>query len=549
LNVAGRRTEPPSVAMIFGGLLIGFVVLLATTLIALAAVLSKPALAPIAIAGGTMLAVTAAFGWLLLSRLARPLDRLALDIEIIARENPGHALGIGSNHWLHRLSAAVDVMRARLVNVEAQGAQALAEAWRQGADQKRWLEAILHDLTEGIVVCNLQHQVLLYNQAAADLLGGTHAFGLGRSLFPSLTREPVLHALERQTQRLESGWAGAGTRFMCGAAEGQRLIAARLGVVLDAAGAPNGYVLSLSEFGEEHAALAKRDDLLELATEGLRAPIANLRAAAEMLTQSLKLSEAERGAFQEVVLSESMALSNQLDALGRGYRELGGGRWMMAEIYSSDLIASLNRRMVGSPLQLSATGLPCWLYGDSLSLLVLLEFLLRQLHAVTNVEAFDIALSRSDNKTYLDLVWGGSPVPAAQLETWLTRSLVGGLGPLTGRVVLRRHGSAANSACLGRGRPRARTSAQAAPPGVLRFRPSAPSRADGPLRRAAAQTAHLCGFRCGDHRSLAIGRRRGGLDRRRAHRERSYPHHRDIRASGESGPVYSRDLDSLPWGH
>jgi DNA polymerase-3 subunit epsilon len=494
LNVADRRTEPLSVATIFGGLLIGFLVLLATALISLAVVLAEPALAAIAIAGGALLAVTAAFGWLLLSRLARPLDRLALDIRIIAGENPGHALGIGSNHWLHRLSAAVEAMRARLVNVEAQGAQALAEARRQGTDQKRWLEAILHDLTEGIIVCNLQHQILLYNQAAAELLGGTHAFGLGRSLFPSLTREPVLHALERQTQRLESGWAGAGTRFMCGAAEGQRLLAARLGVVLDAAGAPNGYVLSLAEFGEEHAALAKRDDLLELATEGLRAPITNLRAAAEMITQSPKLSDAERGAFQEVVLSESMALSNQLDALGRGYRELGGGRWMMAEIYSSDLIASLNRRMVGSPLQLSATGLPCWLYGDSLSLLVLLEFLLRQLHAVTNVEAFDIALSRSDHKTYLDLVWSGSPVPAAQLETWLTRPLVGGLGPLTGRVVLRRHGSDAWSQPAGAGMAMLRiplTSAEAGPARERPLRPRRPEFYDFDLLRHPVPTGRF----------------------------------------------------------
>src|SRR4029453_17979705 len=100
-----------------------------------------------------------------------------------------------------RLTDSIEAVRARLTNVEIEGARALAEAQKQGADQKRWLEAILLDLTEGIVVCNLQHQVLLYNQAASDLLGETQIFGLGRSLFPFLAREPVLHALERQMQR------------------------------------------------------------------------------------------------------------------------------------------------------------------------------------------------------------------------------------------------------------------------------------------------------------------------------------------------------------
>src|SRR5207244_10314158 len=144
-----------------GGLLFGFVALLSPGLIALAVVLGEPAVAPIAITGGALLAVAAIFGWLLLSRLARPLDRLALDIWIIARENPGHALGIGTRHWLTRLSEGIEAMRARLATVEAHAAEALAEARHQEADQKRWLEAILHDLTEGIIVCNLQQQVLL----------------------------------------------------------------------------------------------------------------------------------------------------------------------------------------------------------------------------------------------------------------------------------------------------------------------------------------------------------------------------------------------------
>src|SRR5262249_59952138 len=115
----------------------------------------------------------------------------------------------------------------RLTNAEAHGAQALADAQTRGAEQRRWLEAILLDLTEGIVVCNLQHQVLLYNQAAADLLGGTQSFGLGRSLFPFLAREPVLHALERQMQRRESGWMAPARRFHCGRAGRHRFLRTR----------------------------------------------------------------------------------------------------------------------------------------------------------------------------------------------------------------------------------------------------------------------------------------------------------------------------------
>jgi len=484
----------PTVTAIVGALLISFAVLLAGGLVALAVILGEVDAIPIAVVGGVLLGSFVALAGLILHRLARPLDRLALDVGIIARENPGHRLGLGMQRWLARLAQGIEAMRSRMTSAEAHGSRALAEAQHQGAEQRRWLEAILLDLTEGIIVCNLQHQVLLYNQAAADVLGGMQSFGLGRSLFPFLAREPVLHALERQMQRLEAGWAEPGPRFTCGAANGQRLLGVRLGIVLDAKGAPNGYVLSFSELGEDETALAKRDDLLELATEGLRAPIANLRAAAETLSQNPNLAEAQRVAFQNVVLNESMALSNQVEALARGYRELGGGRWMMAEIHSNDLIASLIRRLMGTPLQLTPTGLPDWLYGDSLSLLVLLELLLRQLSAATAAEAFDVAVSRSQKRIYLDLVWRGEPIPADQLESWLNRPLISGLGPLTGRIVLRRHGSDAWSQPVGSGMARLRiplASAQASPPRERPLRPQRPEFYDFDLLRHPVPTGRF----------------------------------------------------------
>src|SRR5262249_35034871 len=153
------------VTRIIGLWLVAFAVSLAASFAALALSLGEPALQLIEITGCGLFAIFAALAWLLLDRLARPLDRLALDVEIIARENPAHRFGHGTRHWLGRLTERIEAVRARLTNVEIEGAKALAEAQKQGADQKRWLEAILLDLAEGIVVCNLQHQVLLYNQA------------------------------------------------------------------------------------------------------------------------------------------------------------------------------------------------------------------------------------------------------------------------------------------------------------------------------------------------------------------------------------------------
>lgn len=412
------------------------------TMVAMALALARSAAPTVALAAAAILAGVLAAAYLLHARLMRPLDRLALDLLVIARDNPDHALRVGERHWLGRLVSAVTLLRQRLQRAGQDAAVALAQATAGAEEQKRRLEAILLDLSEGTVVCNLQHQVLLYNQAAAALVDPPLALGLGRSVFAALTQEPIQYALDRLRHRPGGSASPVGDRFVCSTADGRRLLQARLSFVLDKEQQPEGYVLALRDVSGEVTAAARRDDLLQLATEGLRAPLANLRAAAETVAQHPDLPRDQQAAFQQVILTESTTLSDRLESLVRGYRELGGGQWLMAEILSSDLLASLQRRRGAEPSpQVTAVGLPAWLYCDSLSLLVLLEHLLRRLHEQLGIAAFDMAVSRADRRVYLDIIWTGSPIPAAVIDGWLDRPLVGGLGSLTGRAVLQRHGS------------------------------------------------------------------------------------------------------------
>lgn len=422
-----------------GAVLAGLVL---ATMSVLALTLEKPAAPAIAFACAAILAAILAAVWFLHDRVTAPLDRLALDILVIARDNPDHALRLRSRHWLGGLVPAVAVLRQRLQRTSQENAGAVTEATARAEEQKRRLEAILLDLSEGVIVCNLQHQVLLYNQSAAALIDPPLTLGLGRSIFTAFTREPVQYALDRLRHRAHVTSMAVGDGFVCGTADGRRLLQARLGLVLDNDQQAAGYVLALRDVGGELTAAARRDDLLQFATEGMRAPLANLRAAIETIAQHPDLPSEQQRPFRQVVLDESAALSERLETLARGYRDLGGGHWLMAEIHSSDLLASLQRRLAGgAPLQVTAIGLPAWLYCDGLSLLVLLEHLLRRLCEYLGIAAFDVAFSRSDSRVHLDIIWAGAPISAAVIEGWLDRPLVGGLGPLSGRAVLQRHGS------------------------------------------------------------------------------------------------------------
>ena len=126
----------------------------------------------------------------------RPIQVLTGEAETLALTQQSRGLLMPCRHALERLPRAVEQLAQKLAAARAGTAEAIAGATQRAEEQKSWLEAILLDLTEGIIVCNLEHRILLYNQAAARILNLRDALGLGRSLFGLLTSEPILQILE-----------------------------------------------------------------------------------------------------------------------------------------------------------------------------------------------------------------------------------------------------------------------------------------------------------------------------------------------------------------
>jgi DNA polymerase-3 subunit epsilon len=395
---------------------------------------------------GAAIALICALGlvWLLIQQLViRPLNRLAADARLVAEAKSDTPLNLRAYRALGSLPDAVAMLAGQLIAAQREVQDSVSAATRRVEEQKERLEAILRDLSEGVLVCNLDHQVLLYNQVALSLLHVSGELGLGRSLFQLITREPVLHGLQRLTQRPDAGQADEGPiPVVCATTDSRTLLSARMSLVQDAAQQPTGYVLTFTDATRSIAELSQRDTLLRNATEGLRQPIANLRAAAETISSFPDIPAGDRRAFEEVILREGNVLSERLEALDRGYRGLRSGHWAMADIHSIDLFNCVVRNLeeAGGPA-VTMVGLPLWLHGDSHSLALALERILGNLAAATGSKAFDIEALLGDRRVYVEITWSGEPLASATLDAWSGEPLPGALGLATLRDVLSRHGS------------------------------------------------------------------------------------------------------------
>lgn len=404
------------------------------------------------------LALAGGLWWLVNARLLRAAAALAGEAAVIGHGSDGARVPPERFPELLPAVRALNELAERLNAARRDTARIVAESTAAAEEQKSRLGAVLRDLHEGVLVCNLQHQILLYNQTALDLLGLRDEIGLGRNLLHFLAPEPVTHALERLRLRVREGRHlthahGTTAQFVGGTRDGAVLLEGRMSVILQEGEASGdgsgmtGYVITLSDATRQLAALGRRDALLREATDGMRAPVANLRAALETLADTPELDSDSRAAFESAMLEASGTLAERLERVTTEYRGLITGSWPMSDIHTANLInlvchrVAAGRQAGGDGFTVTPTGLPQWVHADSFGVVVLLDHLLGRLHGHSGAAAFDLSAVPEDRWVYIDVSWQGAPVPSGAVDAWLDDPLPDALGGLTVGDVLLHHRS------------------------------------------------------------------------------------------------------------
>jgi DNA polymerase-3 subunit epsilon len=115
-------------------------------------------------------------------------------------------------------------------------------------EEKNRLAALMSELALGVIVCNLDGRVLLYNsrarlqfkalaQGPTSMSGGA-LIGLGRSIFSILERGQITHSLDNIQQRLRKGSAEPTANFITTTRGGQLLRAQMAPVLRTGASGP-----------------------------------------------------------------------------------------------------------------------------------------------------------------------------------------------------------------------------------------------------------------------------------------------------------------------
>jgi DNA polymerase-3 subunit epsilon len=397
----------------------------------------------------------------LLRRWVLATARLREQAQVLVSSAVSRQLSIpGAAGPVRALAGTINDLAAQRDQLQRDIAAEVAKASRAIEQERNRLAALMSELTQSVVVCNLDGRVLLYNNRARmqfralsdapTLAGGAELIGLGRSIYTVFDRKLVAHALESVQLRLQRGASHPTAQFVTTTRSGQLLRVQMTPVrgVADAGESQGpqvtGFVLMLDNITREYEEESARERQLHGHTEASRGSLANLQAAVEMLDDTA-LEPAMRERFLGVVRDETQAMSRRVNELAAQSAQGLATRWPLEEMLGADFVqAAVLRIGALGKLRCSAGEVDpaLWLKLDSFSLLQALAYLALRLNDEYSLGTVQLRLSAADgHRARLDLVWAGQVMSTETVMHWEMDPISTGseTSLLTVRDVVQRH--------------------------------------------------------------------------------------------------------------
>ena len=354
------------------------------------------------------------------------------------------------------LAAAINDLVAARAHLRRDFEHKVQEASQAIEEERSRLAALMSELSQSVVVCNLDGRILLYNNQARWLFkglsdaptvaGGTELMGLGRSIHAVFDPALVAHALENVRKRMRRGAADPSAQFVTATPAGQLLRVTMAPVRSTTAQSDiTGFVLMLDNITRQYEDESVRDQHLHALTESTRASLGSVQAAVEALDYPDVDSEM-RERLLGVIRDEVEAMGQRVRAVGHATAEGLKTRWPLEDMLGADVVQASLRSIESACAMHAALGEvdgSLWLKVDSFSLLQALSSLACRLNEELDVRGVELRLTPAGpQRAHLDLVWSGRVLNTETAMGWELDPMRRGAEclPLTVREVVMRHG-------------------------------------------------------------------------------------------------------------
>ena len=356
----------------------------------------------------------------------------------------------------HSVIGAVDAFIVQLLAERVHLQQArdaeIAQARQATENERNRLAALMSELTQGVIVCNTEGRILLYNRQARVLFQTftqQALIGLGRSIYGVLDERLIAHARSNLQSRLDRGVPHPLAQFVTSDANGQLLRVQMAPVrALETGPTPqprrSGFVLMLENLSTAWESLHEQEIEIQHLTETARQALATLSTTVRSVFPGQTEREPLQVPNKTLVDAHFQALHQCLNHIQTQLTQSQKNRWPLEAMPGIDLITAAQSRIAtqtGRPVKCETMEETLWIRADSFSLLQILVYLSARLVEEFEVREIRLALTADEQYAAIDLIWQGQAMSTETIMGWEMEpmQLIGAASPLSVRDVIARH--------------------------------------------------------------------------------------------------------------
>ena len=401
--------------------------------------------------------VLVVFGIDLLYRFfIHPLNKLIEETAMIGTVNSSHRIKAEGGPVFGRLIPAINAIASRYEAVQRYGKDKIKNIQADAEKERNLLAAIMAELPEGILVCNTDGIILLYNQQVRRLFSRspddalteheTNAFiGLFRSIYDVIDKNQLRYALDEIAAKLKDNRQNAAAYFVT-LGFGGELLRVEVLPVLDHLGNYAGFILIFQDITRHLQAAGEAQKALTSLAREIRASSDTIQASVEAIQAYSDMKSNQVDGFIEIIYNESVALGTLISEINNPSNGGPKTEWPTAPVQVNRLLQVIREKAKASlDLFLSVDLAPVdfAIRVDSYALAMVFLFIMDRIAEKDSTKTIRCRIDREDNFIYFDLVWSGRPVTAEILRDWDARRLrINGEGlPFTLREIIKYHGA------------------------------------------------------------------------------------------------------------
>ncbi|BCR03874.1 DNA polymerase III subunit epsilon [Desulfuromonas versatilis] len=369
-----------------------------------------------------------------------PILQLAEKTRLISSVNPEYRIKPRGAKELIYLTEVINESAEAFLRLQTEVDLKIRSARADLTEERNRLAALMSELPGGVVVCNTDGQILLYNPQAQQLLSPVERsgyaesqpgglIGLGRSVFGILDRDPIVHGLEMLQQAVEKGQSKPVSGFMT-ALHGGRCLRVSMAPVFgtrDERRQISGFVLSVEDMTRQIEADTRRDMLIQSLTDDLQTAIGEIRESISTILTDPELKPEQLRLYRLNIDRASRSLQQHLAQARENYARHLQALSRVEDVLAENLLQIIQRNITAR----FAIEVDCqaeeglWLKLDSYSIVQAISHLGGLLKPQQNLVKMQLRLSRcAPGKAALTISWPGCEVSRQLLGNWENSPLI-----------------------------------------------------------------------------------------------------------------------------